>query len=118
MAKLFQRWRQLKALLIFSMRLCAPAPLRFIFVHYNMRETQRRGGAKTQWKSKTNELGLMCKLTPLVVPAHSSVANMIHVIIPPEDLEKINSERFRHHDPIIARHLNAKKMERQALCIG
>jgi transposase len=31
---------------------------------------------------------------------------MIHVIIPPEDLEKINSERFRHHDPIVARHLH------------
>lgn len=32
---------------------------------------------------------------------------MLHVIIPPEDLEKINSERFRHHDPIVARHLHA-----------
>jgi transposase len=37
---------------------------------------------------------------------YSLVANMIHVIIPPEDLEKINSERFRHHDPIVARHLH------------
>jgi transposase len=32
---------------------------------------------------------------------------MIHVIIPPEDLETIKSERFRCHDPIVARHLHA-----------
>lgn len=32
---------------------------------------------------------------------------MIHVIIPPEDLETIQSERFRCHDPIVARHLHA-----------
>ena len=32
---------------------------------------------------------------------------MIHIIIPPEDLEKINFARFRCTDAIIARHLHA-----------
>lgn len=32
---------------------------------------------------------------------------MIHIIIPPEDLEKINFERFRCRDPIVSRHLHA-----------
>ena len=32
---------------------------------------------------------------------------MIHVIIPPADLERINTERFLCCDPIVARHLHA-----------
>ena len=32
---------------------------------------------------------------------------MLHVIIPQEDLERINFERFRCQDPIVARHLHA-----------
>ena len=46
---------------------------------------------------------------------------MIHVIIPPEDLEKINSERFRHPDPIVTRHLHvlygkSLKLSHQEIC--
>ena len=46
---------------------------------------------------------------------------MIQVIISLEDQEKINSERFRHHDPIVARHLHvlyckSLKMPHQEIC--
>lgn len=52
---------------------------------------------------------------------YSLVANMIQVTISLEDQEKINSERFRHHDPIVARHLHvlyckSLKMPHQEIC--